>query len=417
MRSSSRARLALAVVALAAALGCGGSSSSSGGGGSDTGTPSGGGTPPAPITIPTGDNVMRVTVNGAFCGAGSYLNKPCVEVKVCTPGTQTCVTIQDILLDTGSFGLRLFKQAVTGLSLQPVASGAGQLAECTQYADGTSQWGPVQTADVVLGNEPAVRVPIQVIDATYAIIPASCTSPEADPAAAGFNGILGVGVFAEDCGMGCAKITQNESYYTCTSAGCAQTTVPVQQQVQNPVAALPADGNGLVLAFPSVTTGGVASLDGYMLLGIGTRTNNVPAGVKTFPLDNVGEFLTTVQGGTQHPGFIDTGSNGLFFDPRPNTIQTCASPNTAWFCPPSLVSLSATNAGANGTPTATVPFQIGNLVNLTRDPSRNVFVELGGAAVAGGAFDWGLPFYFGRTVYLGIEGRQSSLGTGPYVAY
>jgi hypothetical protein len=44
-----------------------------------------------------------------------------------------------------------------------------------------------------------------------------------------------------------------------------------------------------------------------------------------------------------------------------------------------------------------------------------VFNDLGGNAA--GMFDWGLPFFLGRDVYVGIEGKSSGVGTGPYWAY
>jgi len=114
-------------------------------------------------------------------------------------------------------------------------------------------------------------------------------------------------------------------------------------------------------------------------------------------------------------GFLDSGSNGLFFAaPSAGQLPDCGVFNAGWFCPPSLVNLSAINTGASGSPSGVVPFQIGNFNILVTSPNY-VFADVGGSAP--GIFDWGLPFHFGRNVYAGIEGKGSSLGIGPYVAY
>ena len=60
-----------------------------------------------------GPNVVPFTVNGDTCGSNQYFNEPCVSVTVCVPGTSTCQTIDHLLLDTGSTGLRIFSQALT----------------------------------------------------------------------------------------------------------------------------------------------------------------------------------------------------------------------------------------------------------------------------------------------------------------
>ena len=33
------------------------------------------------------------------------------------------------------------------------------------------------------------------------------------------------------------------------------------------------------------------------------------------------------------------------------------------------------------------------------------------------SFDFGIPFFFGRTVYTAIEGRQAGATAGPFVAF
>jgi hypothetical protein len=330
-------------------------------------------------------------------------------VTVCVPGTSTCQTVNDILLDTGSYGLRIFKTVLNNLSLPQVTVPGGNLAECVQFADGSSVWGPVQTADIVLGGEPSVTVPIQVIDSTFGTALTACGASNASPSAAGFNGILGVGLFAEDCGAGCASGANNGMYYACSGTTCTGTTVPLASQVQNPVAQLPADNNGVLVQLPSVPLGGVPSVNGQLVLGIGTQPNNTLSGTTTFPASPTGDFITVFKGFSL-PGFIDSGSNGLFFNHA--ALPICGG----WYCPSVTTNLSATTEGFSGMPSGVVPFQIGNASNLFAT-ANNVFVELGGTFPGVSAFDWGLPFFLGRSVFVGIEGKSSSLGSGPYWAY
>ena len=401
-----------------------------GGGGGSSSSSSGGSSQPT--------NVTSLTVNGSTCDsslttATGYINDACVSITVCTPGTSTCQTINSILLDTGSYGLRIFKQALGSVSLTQLMSGSGSLAECVQYVDGTSDWGPVQTASVILGSEPAVQVPIQVIDSTFGAIPGSCGpaggyTPDQSPSIDGFNGILGVGPFIYDCGKACVDSSAIGQYYTCSGSNCSATTVPLANQVQDPVASLPTDNKGLIVQLPGVAGGGAASLAGSIVFGIGTQSNNSLSGVTTYALDQNGDFITTFNNNSYSDSFIDTGSNGLFFPspymaasgPYKGLLPDCSGDNSPWFCPPTTNSnpdgitlLSATIAGASGSPTGTVSFSIGNYTSLTRNSSNMVFGDIGGDSPA---FDWGLPFFFGRNVYIGFE-NKSSLGTGQYFAY
>lgn len=357
--------------------------------------------------LPTGDNVMQITVNGSLCSeATAYLNKPCVSVTICSPGTSDCRTINDILLDTGSTGLRIFQSVLGGLSFTQVMANSREVAECITFGDGSSLWGPVQIADVKLGGEPAVQIPVQVINASYQPNRSVCTSADATPAAAGYNGILGLGLFAEDCGTYCTLRSGNGMYYGCTSTGCSGTALPVDSQVQNPVAHLPVDNNGVMVSLPAVAQGGVASATGALVLGIGTRSNNIPGTVTTYPADASGYLTTVFSGQVLSDSFLDTGSNGLFFPST--TLSDCSGSYSGWYCPNTVQTLTAYN---NGTSLA---FMIGNFVSLYA-ANRAVYVEIGGTYPGG--FDWGLPFFFGRTVYVGIDGTTTPLGTGPYWAY
>lgn len=366
-----------------------------------------------------GANVMTITVNGSLCsGATSagYFNKPCVSVTVCNPGSTTnCQVINDVLLDTGSYGLRVFASAIPNLTLNQVPSGSGSLAGCVQFADGSSLWGPIETANVQLGSEPAVQIPIQVIDASFGTRPTQCANADAIPAAAGFTAILGVGPFAYDCGATCVN-NLTSAYFSCTGANCTPTTVPLANQVQNPVAFLPQDNNGIQVQLPAVPIGGVSSINGSMLLGISTQGNNVPGSVTVLPEDANAEMRTLYPtAANSNLSFVDTGSNALYIpNSNPLVLPPCSSPLQAWYCPPVTRALMATATGANGSPSVDVPFNVSNFSQLNFNNS--VFSDAAGISTFG--FDWGLPFFMGKNVFFGYEGKVTPvLGTGPFVAF
>ncbi len=371
------------------------------------------------LPVISGPNVLPLTVNGGLCSANSYINKPCVSVTICEPGNSSnCQTISDILLDTGSYGLRVFKSVLNTSvlsALTPVMSGGQTIAECVRYGDGSKDWGPIKRADVVLGEEPAITVPIQVIDSTFSNSSAYCSNAETGPAAAGFNGILGVGFYTEDCGTVCTKQAANGLYFGCTGSTCASTAISLTDQVQNPVSLLPTDNNGVIIELPVIPFEGASSVDGYFVLGIGTRSNNVPGSVSVYSADEGTGEMTTQFNSKSYGSFIDSGSNGLFFSANLKDCGSLSAGFTGWYCPSTLQSLTAVNLSSSGQG-GTVEFNVGNLINLANSTDNRVFLEVGGDS-GGSLFDWGLPFYIGRNVYHGIDGKSSSLGTGPYWAY
>jgi hypothetical protein len=413
------------VLVMAAACGGGGDNSSNGSSSENSSNTASSPSLSPPSSSPTpaqetAYNVLSVTVGGP----SRYVNESTVSVTLCDAGNQNCQTIDNILLDSGDYGLRVFRQVLNpslAVALSPVQINDTQpLYECIQYGDGSAVWGPVALASVILGGEQPVLVPIQVIGPVSFNAAQVCPGDPllTSPSDTLFNGILGIGFFAHDCGDVCALIADNGRYFTCSGNTCTSTAVPTSSQVQNPVAALPVDNNGVLLRFPSVPAGGAPSVSGHLILGIGTQSNNIPSGVIAYAADNnPGDInyatIATNFEGASYRGFFDIGSNALFFPS--NQIPTTTVDGNVWFNPSSLLTLSATNVGYPSEPSGEVDFQVDNFYALMYS-RNNVFSDLAGP-LPGTWFDWGAPFFFGRDVYIGIEGTTSTLGTGPYWAY
>jgi Protein of unknown function (DUF3443) len=149
-----------------------------------------------------------------------------------------------------------------------------------------------------------------------------------------------------------------------------------------------------------------------MAFGIGTQSDNALGSAKVQTVDADGNFTTIYAGQSYASSFIDAGSNGIFFlDSRTTGMPVCAL-SSDFYCPSTLQSQSATNRGVNGV-TSAVTFSVGNADAL--NGRFSAFTEIAGPSP--GNFDWGLPFFFGRTVYTAIEGQTTPGGTGPYFAY
>lgn len=405
------ARIALTLLAAAALLGgCGGG----GGIGSSSGS---GGTVTA-----SGSNVQSIQVN--LGPTGNYVNGVFTSVTICTPGsTSECSTIDNVLVDTGSYGLRLLASQV-GAPLTARTSGSGLLGECVLYADNTYTWGPVVTADVYLGSEVASSLPVNLIGSTSsftASAPSACWNddaagtPTADDSVEtlGANGILGVGTFGPDCGSLCAESAGNNYYFSCSGSSCSGVEVAEASQVQNPVPYFSTDNNGVIVELPSIPASGQATASGALVYGIGTESNNSLGSALVIYANDEGEFTTSFNS-TSYPGsFIDSGSNALYFN---DSSLTQCSNDAGFYCPSSTQTFSASMTGANGG-VADLSFSVANLNDL--NGGYAAFDDIAGTTggLISSSFDWGLPFFYGRDVFVGIDGKTADGDSGPFYAF
>jgi hypothetical protein len=291
------------------------------------------------------------------------------------------------------------------------------VGECVEFGSANT-WGGVELYDVQLDGVTLSNFPIQQINSGFEGGPPSSSicsqagsvSGPTDPNA-NFNGILGIGLGTIDHG----------NYYSCTGANnCHAVTVPSVNQVQNPVPNLPVDNNGVLLEMPAIPSAGQNPVTGYLAFGIGTAANNHPSSwgvTNVYQTDGYG-FIRTVYNSQSYDSFIDSGSNANF-------VPDCFSATGGFLAPSCAVNVSATNSSVGTSTSSTLFFQIGNFNTLAVSGNFG-FNNLAGTTFdypgIGPVFDWGLSFFYGRTVFVGVAGGTAAGGqlggaTGPYWAY
>jgi len=403
---------ALTLFLLAGCGGGGASSASASAAGVDPPEPSGPAlavrtSPPALLQVPPAPNVLPLSLGRG--PRGTAFNAPFVSVTICVPGTATCQTIDQVLLDTASTGLRIAASALQGgMDLPPLRTADGApLSQCVAFASGAG--GSVRRADVRLAGEAASAIPVQVYERAAPAAPrrpGACATASDIAQVIDANGILGVGPKRQDCGTGCESATPAAVYFTCAGGPCRPTPVARASQVANPIAALGAHNNGLAILLPRVPPGGSSAVTGAVILGIGTQPNNALGTARVFAPDAEG-FLAVRYKGASYRSFLDTGTNSVRIPDA--DLPLCGE----FYCPSQPGSLMATISGTAGAPQD---------VELTIESPDALSADSIAAVIAGGArtgrfVNWGLPFFFGRTVHLAIEGAETPAGLGPYWAF
>jgi hypothetical protein len=380
---------------------------------------------------------------------GMGLNHLLVSVTVCPPGQSTdCPTVDDVMIDTGSVGLRLQASALpAGFAdkLPVVRTSYGhQVAECLNFSS-SQAWGGLHVADVSIGGSPlwASGLKIQVVGDIDRPVNA-CNQVGAAPTS---NGTLGVGVRSSDCTGNCDHASPPLFYKKEHGVWSPYTgSVPNDLRLPNPILRLPPYrgvrfNNGFIIDLPS-TPEHAPVLNGTLTFGIDTVTNNRGTFANLVKLDDQGHF-TTVYGSVTPPtageiyakSYFDTGTDQYEFNCSAGSLQPCPAGSRYGLSTQqsqTAVLYGASSVDAAGNPLqhasgASVAFKIGKR-DVTFDQALGTGVGVdAGLGVAddvafaskppvpprSGSFVWGAPFFIGKRVSVLIADQSARATADP----
>jgi hypothetical protein len=283
-------------------------------------------------------NTIPLVVDNGFNGLAN--NIPFITITICKPNTSICQTIDHVLLDTGSTGLRINKSILTVNDFPAITYQGDPVFQCAQYID-SYLYGSVVIADVKIGQKTAYSVPTQIInDGDQESVPQSCSEslPYSDLTQSGAKAIIGVSINSNPDNDYTLPV------YTCKDDNCEEIADPkaITTSINvNPITLFATDNNGAIVSLPNVTSSSNQSITGTITFGLNTEANNiVPStihrllGNPSSPALINGTFSSLSQGSPESEtitGFFDSGTNVLAINstmlwgkwvPLPKSIAT-----------------------------------------------------------------------------------------------
>ena len=361
------------------------------------------------------DNIVPVEVR-QLCHS-DRCNKLFVELTVCDAKRQ-CRTVPNVLVDTGSPGLRLFRDALDGLALDPVRTvDRRPLGNWSSFGSG-ELWGTMHWAQVRLGDLATTEaIPIELFDepSPDELLPAGYGSGDlrGQLGAMVGNGILGISPHRHS----------PDGYFVYVGPGRTGWDAdwfPVQLdkalQLANPIAHFPAPyDNGSVIHLPEVDwCNGQRAAQGWLGFGLGPPTAVLfpqDRRVIAQELDKSHRFPLTLAK-RQLDVTVDSGTNLLVLDlehlgwARHGYFENC-------YDPAALVPVELAVGSTVDRVKLARPLYVG--------PADKLSKMFQGYAVLPTIATWpdpqqmskahrkkknilGLPFFYGRAVATGLEG-------------
>lgn len=401
---------------------CGGGGGGSGNGASNTPsqicsaltTPSTFPVIPLSATPSTLTNYTNVTIEPFPQSGQINFNTPYVTLQICNGAH--CLNVDHVILDTGSYGLRVRADfpGLSALGLPAVSNGTAPIAECSLFLSGYT-WGGVYSATVKIAGETTTQaIPIQLFnDPNFPSTPSSCNASGTNIGslgALGGNGLLGIGVLVHDTGP----------YYACSANGQnGSINTPPGAILTNPIVSFSSDNNGSLLVMHSVAATGQTSATGTLYFGINTQPNNtLDSTYHVVPLLATGSgatnFSATLNGqtGAYPSSFLDSGSNELFI-PQLSPTTTYPVNSNGDYIPSALQTLNGTATSlVASADTSPLTF---SLLDITAGVNAGdaAFSDMGTTnSATAGSLDLGMPYFYGHTIANGINGSQIQVGGG-----
>lgn len=345
------------------------------------------------------------------------MNAMFIDLTVCQPATDNCRIVHNVQLDTGSSGLRLFKELLPK-NLEILHENNGdQVAACALFQD-SRYWGPLVRANVKVGGLWANDVIIHQVDALYPHKAEDCDdigdvkAGVSTHAQAGIGGILGIAPALNVPANGPFA----DTYSRCTRGICSRNTLP-KFLVENVITKLPQDNNGLIFDLHD-SSRVVGEVKGRLILGVNTHPNNqLRPDIEIVRTDSWGRFRVAWRGHVlAKPAIVDSG-NAIISIPSELNVPLCkfgkAIGNPTRVCPLAPTTYSFQIADGSGRELsfqlATIRHGVGTSMSYVprlgdSDPDDDL------------SFNLGAPFFFDRRTYFVFDQQPAGAFKGPFWA-